>query len=242
MVTVRQLEKLKKISISVDIEKSRLRIPEAFKSATKIQKDEIKALTGFSSNTFYNISKSGAATPKVVISLAQILNISPYYLTGESDDIKPIGDEGLNQFLKKCNAKNKKNIKTKSGIAKPKTIKIKTTNAEKIKPIKKSKMKTEKQEQKLSGLRSGSAFFKNVSPESVNAVNPVKRNEPATPKVDESTTKFTVSLDNSKKMNKAVSELNEETAVVLLRALMFRAKTGGKSEELCDIVKRCLLS
>ena len=80
---------LKKGNISVNAEKSKERIPQAYKGATKEQKDEIKKLTGFSPNNFYNVANSGTASPKVVLSLAIILDVSPLYFTGEIDQKKP---------------------------------------------------------------------------------------------------------------------------------------------------------
>lgn len=43
-------------------------------------------------------------------------------------------------------------------------------------------------------------------------------------------------------MNKAVQELSEDTAILLLKALLKRAEASGKAETLSNIMKRCLLS
>jgi len=102
MISAEQLRALKKGNVSVDADKSRERIPEAFKSATKSQKDEIVNLTGLAVNTFYGVARSGAASPRVVLSLSQILDISPYYLTGEIDEKKHCDAADLITFFNKC--------------------------------------------------------------------------------------------------------------------------------------------
>jgi hypothetical protein len=87
MITKEEFKSLKQISISKNPEKSKVRILETFKNSTKAQKNEIQELTGFSNfNNYYNAGKTGVASPKVVVSLAAVLDISPKYLTGEIDE------------------------------------------------------------------------------------------------------------------------------------------------------------
>ncbi|MCL2754424.1 MAG: hypothetical protein FWD35_01745 [Oscillospiraceae bacterium] len=87
MVSAEKFKALKQVSISKDPEKSKVRIAQVFKNTTKSQKEEIKELTGFSNfNNYYNAGKSGVASPKIVVSLATITNVSAKYLTGETDE------------------------------------------------------------------------------------------------------------------------------------------------------------
>jgi len=104
MITVEQLRALKKGNASVDEKKSMARIPEAFKSASKSQKNEITELTGLTANAFYATAKSGVASPRAVLALAQILDISPYYLTGESDAKDHCDAVLLIEFFNRCSA------------------------------------------------------------------------------------------------------------------------------------------
>jgi len=130
MITAEQLRTLKKGNLTVNADKSKARIPDAFKSATKSQKDEIVNATGLAANTFYGVAKSGAASPKVVLSLAQILNISPYYLTGEIDEKETCDAAHLAELFKRCSdGKDKKS--DKPAVAKEKTVAVKV-KADKI--------------------------------------------------------------------------------------------------------------
>ncbi|MDR0222281.1 MAG: hypothetical protein LBI38_01930 [Oscillospiraceae bacterium] len=133
MITAEQLQTLKKGSVSVDIEKSNVRIPEAFKSATRVQKAEIIELSGLSKFGFYKAS----ASPKVVITLAQVLNISPYYLTGETDQKGRCDAAALEEFFEGCDGVDKKKAKRKSAApavrAKKSAVKEKKSPAVRVK-------------------------------------------------------------------------------------------------------------
>jgi hypothetical protein len=130
MIAIEQLKALKKSNVSVDTEKSKIRIPEAFKKATTAQKDEIINLSGLSKFTFYGAAKTGVASPRAVIALAQIMDISPFYLIGESDKKEPCDAVVLLEFFNKCNSDKKKPAKTKSP-AKGKAVKAAKPKAEK---------------------------------------------------------------------------------------------------------------
>jgi len=125
MITAEQLRELKKGNLTVNAEKSKARIPDAFKSATKVQKDEIVNATGLNANAFYAVSKSGAASPKVVLSLAQIMNISPYYLTGEIDEKETCDAAHLAEFFKKCSSGKEAKKSDKPAVVKEKPAKEK---------------------------------------------------------------------------------------------------------------------
>jgi hypothetical protein len=119
MITVKQFETLKKENASVNAAKTKARVPETFKSATTAQRKEIFQLSGFKSpNNFYATEKSGSASPKAVLSLAQVLNVNPFYLTGESDD-KTCNEGVLIAFFKKCTSGNEKTRRAKPTTSKP---------------------------------------------------------------------------------------------------------------------------
>ena len=101
MLSAEQMKTLKKVSVSKDNEKSKARLSEDYKSTTKENKAAISELSGFKAQTFYSVFASGKATAKVVLSVAQVLDVSPFYYTGETDEKAPFTEELLNKFLKK---------------------------------------------------------------------------------------------------------------------------------------------
>ena len=142
MITAKQFALLKKGNAAVNAEKCKARVPSAFKSATTEQRKQIFELSGLKSpNSFYPIEKSGSASPKVILSLAQVLSISPFYLSGESED-KTCNDGVLTEFFKKCTAGNVKTPRaktpTKSKTNKPAANKV-TDKPAKVKAIPKKK-------------------------------------------------------------------------------------------------------
>jgi len=218
MITAKQFELLKKGNAAVNADKCKARVPAAFKSATTEQRKQIFELSGLKSpNSFYPIEKSGSASPKVVLSLAQVLGISPYFLTGESDSEKPCNDAILSQFFKKCTADKAKAKKTAPKAKKAATVKAKPPVAKKIadKPVvKNSTPSTTKQ---ATSPAKTVAAKKKVAP-------PVKT-APAKP-ITEKTTAPAKPIAKAEKTVK----LDDNSLVKLLEALAIRAKFGGEAE------------
>ena len=51
-----------------------------------------------------------------------------------------------------------------------------------------------------------------------------------------------ISIEKSDKLQKAVAEIDEESAVLLFRALIRKAEYNDNAKALCDVIKSCLLS
>ena len=51
-----------------------------------------------------------------------------------------------------------------------------------------------------------------------------------------------ISIEKSEKLQKAVKEIDEESAVLLFRALIRKAEYNDNARALCDVIKSCLLS
>jgi hypothetical protein len=124
MLTVKQISTLKKSNVSIDAEKTKVRVPETFKGITAAQKREILELSGLlTGNSFYNIARSGSISSRAVLALAQVSGISPLYLTGESDSKEPCNDLVLDDFFLKCQGRGKK-TKEKAPKSDKETVKV----------------------------------------------------------------------------------------------------------------------
>ena len=137
MITAESFKTLKKANLTVDAEKSKTRISQAYKSADKHQKAEIRELTGIAVNSFY----TGIASPKVVLSLSQVLGITPRYFTGEVNDKSPCDDAELSKLFKKYSGGKKKSASKKKADkvnAKDKRVVPNVTDNPKVadKPVK----------------------------------------------------------------------------------------------------------
>jgi len=227
MITAKQFELLKKGNVAVNAEKCKARVPAAFKSATTEQRKQIFVLSGLKShNSFYPIEKTGAASPKVVLSLAQVLGISPYFLTGESDSEKPCNDAVLNEFFKKCIAGKEKAKKTAAKAKKAATTKAKPPVAIKVadKPVAKKSTPAKKQaatpaKTVAAKKKQAAAPAKTVAAKKKQATTPIK------PIIEKTVTPAKLIV----KAEKAV-KLDDNSLVKLLEALAVRAKFGGEAE------------
>ncbi|MDR1464311.1 MAG: procyclic acidic repetitive family protein [Oscillospiraceae bacterium] len=101
MLTSEQIGKLKQKNISVDGEKTAQRTQAVWKAAKSKVKQDALALGGFARSTVYRVFQTGTISAKLVIPIAQLLNVDPFYLTGESDEQGAFSEELLNALLQK---------------------------------------------------------------------------------------------------------------------------------------------
>jgi len=99
MLTAESIQTLSRRNVSVDGELTKQRAKEALKSATRKQKNEIDALAGLQRVSINRVYATGNISAKIVVAIAQILNIDPFYLTGEADEQSACSDDLLNSFL-----------------------------------------------------------------------------------------------------------------------------------------------
>jgi len=87
MFTADIISKMKQSNISVDGEKTKLRFKEVWTSAKASEKKEVAALAGVSINSIYRVYNTGSISAKITVALALTMNVNPFYLTGEAEDV-----------------------------------------------------------------------------------------------------------------------------------------------------------
>jgi hypothetical protein len=101
MLSAEQIQSLKRVNISVSSEKTKLRFEEFFKPAKIAQKKAVRELAGVTSQVAHNIYTNGNISAKMVIAVSQVMNVNPFYLTGEADEPGAFSDEALRDLLLK---------------------------------------------------------------------------------------------------------------------------------------------
>jgi len=99
MLTTEQINSLKQNNISIDAETTQQRTEQVWKSAKSAVKNEITTLADCATATVYRVYKTGSISIKLAIALGQVLNINPYYLTGEADELGEFSEALLLQIL-----------------------------------------------------------------------------------------------------------------------------------------------
>jgi hypothetical protein len=214
MVTPELIERLKQVNVSKDKDKTAERVKSVFGSATRKQKAAIEKLSGQKRTSIYRVFKTGSLNAKILLPIAKTLNISPLYLTGESDDIGKCSDAQILSFLDAHGYKNLSVLEAKPARGR------KRAEAEAV-----AEVPADKPADKPARGRKP-------------AVKPAGN----TADEGEDTITVSITLSNSPKMRGAVEKLDAENAAQLLSALCLRAKAGGNAEQLWDVVKLCLLS
>ena len=99
MLTSEIIQKLKQVNVSMDGELTTQRAKDVLKAASRAQKNEIDALAGVKRVSINRVYATGNISAKIAIAIAQILNVNPFFLTGEADERGECTDEILNSFL-----------------------------------------------------------------------------------------------------------------------------------------------
>ena len=99
MLTAEQLGTLKQVNISADPEKTAQRTEQLWKSQKNATKNELIEYAGCTAATMRRIYKTGAIHMKLALAFAQMLNINPFYLTGEADEPGEFSNALLLQLL-----------------------------------------------------------------------------------------------------------------------------------------------
>jgi len=94
------IKQLKQTNISIDSEKTAQRVNELWKSAKNAQKRAVTELTGGGLAPIYRIYNTGHISAKLGLPLAQVLGVSPFYLSAETDDPGSFDEDTLREFLK----------------------------------------------------------------------------------------------------------------------------------------------
>ncbi|MCL2002794.1 MAG: hypothetical protein FWG72_02180 [Oscillospiraceae bacterium] len=115
MVTPELIDRLKQVNVSKDKDKSAERVKNAFSSATRKQKHEIEKLSGQKRTSIYRVFKTGSLSAKVLLPLAEKLNITPFWFTGETDEMEKCSDALILSFLDGRGYKNIASLAPKRG-------------------------------------------------------------------------------------------------------------------------------
>ena len=99
MLTLEQLGTLKQVNISVDAEKTTQRVEQLWKSQKNATKNDFLAFMGCAAATVHRVYKTGSIHIKLAIAFGQVLNVNPYYLTGEADEPGEFTEAILLQLL-----------------------------------------------------------------------------------------------------------------------------------------------
>ena len=99
MITTAQLKSLKQNDISVDAEKTKARAEQLWKAQKNAIKNDLVAFAGCSPATVHRIYKTGSIHIKLALAFGQVLNVNPYYLTGEADEPGEFTEAQLLQIL-----------------------------------------------------------------------------------------------------------------------------------------------
>lgn len=184
------IQTLKQVNVSKDAEKTMQRVRELWMPASKTDRQTIEQLADVSTATVQRVYKTGSLSAKLVVPMSQTLNVSPKYLTGESDERGVCSEEQLAEFL------------TAHGYSAP----------------------TRKMRKPRVGMPVKEATAEDTLYTSVSEANQANVAAPMP----------TINTD--------ADNMTEDEMILLMRAILLRARAGGKNAELARKLKALLLS
>lgn len=214
-------KKLKQVSISADAEKTQERLKEIWENADKENRKELVKNAGPSIyNAIGKISKSGRITAKMTIMLSRYLDVNPFYLIGSADEKAPYSEILLKEFLIKFG--------------------YKTLWKEYEKFLIKFDMKNisedvDENEEETAADISGPV----LTEEAEEAEFYVKDDETEFPGMPEDITAPDTCAAAAP--GEAVKSLADEDVLVLMRALLIRAKVNADAAKIAGRIKALLL-
>ncbi len=99
MVTPELIAQLKQVNVSKDKDKTAERVKSLFSAASRKDKKTIEELSNQKRTSIYRVFKTGSISAKLLLPLAEVLGVDPYYFTGEADEQGDCTDTAILQFL-----------------------------------------------------------------------------------------------------------------------------------------------
>jgi len=237
MLNVEKMKRLKRVSVTKDTQKAKDRIKQDFKSADKETKAKIVELSGLAHRSFYSVYKTGVATARPVLAMAQLLDVTPYYYTGAADERGSCTEEELARFLIEHGYEG---LLIGDEMQKRKYSRKQGTEPKQKSALIEEPMPGNEGEPAVTLLEDIATLEQpelSLSAEVTTEIKPAAERL----KASEVTVSECILTDISDKMREAAAGLDDDTTILLLRALLVRAKAGGLPEQLAVVVKHCLL-
>ncbi|GHU60519.1 hypothetical protein FACS1894171_2080 [Clostridia bacterium] len=99
MLNQEYIKNLKRTNVSADPDKTKERIEALWKPAPKEIKDKIEKLAGVVRTTIYRCYHTGNVSAKLVVPMAELLGVDPFYISGETDEQGECTDQLIEDFL-----------------------------------------------------------------------------------------------------------------------------------------------
>jgi hypothetical protein len=246
MINGEFIRSLKQTNVSVDAEKTKARTTSAWRSAPREVQKTILDLAGVSRTTIHRAYKMGTISAKLTLSMAQVLNMDPFYFTGETDSPGECGDELLKQFLERHGYGK---VSTLRASGRSKTAGAKTGRAAKAGKAAKN-AKSAKSAQSAGRSRTAGRSEKPAAPDAQIGEASVDSKPKAAP--DEAEKGSSRPKANDAQGQPAspadagaltlAGALTEEEMILLMKSVLLRAKAGGKYAEIAEKLKLLLIT
>ena len=104
MIDQQIIKYLNSKNVSTNPNETKERLEIIWKDMTKMKKDEAVRIGGFSNTRSFNKTRgSGLISVRMVIAISIAMQVNPFYITAEEDDINCYSEEKIIDFIRKNN-------------------------------------------------------------------------------------------------------------------------------------------
>ena len=212
------LSKLKQSNISKDAEKTKSRVKSLWKATDKPTREVVLDLAGVKIVTLQRTYLNGNISARMALALAKTLNVNPYYLIGQIDEVGTFSDTVMTDLLRELKYDK---LLAEAGLGEPKKRgRRKAAPVEAPAPV-------------AEAAPAAEAVAEEVVPPA-----PI---EPAPAEI------IPVAVDTAPAAPVAIIpdidvDLTEDEAILLLKAAFLKAKAGGVQAEKAKQLKAMLLN
>jgi hypothetical protein len=108
MLKPTDIARIKQTNVSKDADSTKSALSATWKAAEKTKRNEILALSGVKKPSIERAYKSGNVSAKIVVAMAQVLQIDPVWLAGNSAEARPFEQKQVLTFLAELGYTDKK--------------------------------------------------------------------------------------------------------------------------------------
>ena len=222
------IQQLKQSNTSKDAEKTMARVKQLWSAASSIDKRTVEELAGVAKTTVYRIYNTGSISAKLAVPIAQVLNVNPFYLTGEADEAGECSDELLREYL---SSRGYDKQLAEAEKAKPGKRRKPADAAVVMPEVVEEESPAQAETEEEISIRFDAEMRKALDDEAM----AISQEEAVAPKpnTDFTNTKTVVFMDS----------LTEDDMILLMRSIILRAKSGmPDAVERAEALKRVLIS
>ena len=225
---------IKQTNVSKNPEKTMERLKAVWRTTEKTKREEILALCGLNKASIERAYKTGNVSAKIIAAVAQIAELDPLYLVGDSDEQRSFSDDIVVQFLTDLGYEINKSdtVKRRKPRSQPESNSVIIPDtSDVVQPS-----------DTISNENVRNTADEEIAVDTMPTQTPSPHNEPADRLLDLAVMSAEISKLMGEDALKKIEALSEEDMILMLRSLSVQADFSDYRKNRLLLIKYLLLS